>query len=130
MSTPDAQMEMLKQSLQAAFQANAVVVILVLLGVAATLKGVFDSRGISDLGRLVYHVSLPSLLFYNIMYEVTWDRCCYSEGRKRHLRLKPCLRRSKKKENKKETREKRKDKKIPSPPNGASKPQVLYLYPP
>lgn len=74
MSASDAQMEMLKQSLQAAFQANAVVVILVLLGVAATLKGVFDSRGISDLGRLVYHVSLPSLLFYNIMYEVTLDR--------------------------------------------------------
>ena len=32
--------------------------------------GVFNDQGVSDLGRLVYHVTLPALLFVNIISEV------------------------------------------------------------
>lgn len=32
--------------------------------------GVFNDQGVSDLGRLVYHVTLPSLLFVNILRQV------------------------------------------------------------
>ena len=35
--------------------------------------GVFNDQGVSDLGRLVYHVTLPSLLFVNILREVSHD---------------------------------------------------------
>jgi predicted permease len=59
--------------------ANANVSFLVLLGVAATFKGVFDQKGISDLGKLVYHISLPCLLLCNILKEITlehaWALC-------------------------------------------------------
>jgi len=37
-------------------------------------KGVFNDQGVSDLGRLVYHVTLPALLFVNIISEVTVAR--------------------------------------------------------
>jgi len=57
----------------AAANANANVTILVVLGVGATFKGVFDQKGISDMGKLVYHISLPSLLLANILREVTFD---------------------------------------------------------
>src|SRR6056297_707150 len=36
--------------------------------------GVFNDQGVSDLGRLVYHVTLPALLFVNIISEVTVAR--------------------------------------------------------
>lgn len=35
------------------------------------MAGVFNERGISDLGRLVYYISLPSLVFTNILTEVS-----------------------------------------------------------
>ena len=46
------------------------IVILVLIGVYATTRGVFNEKGLSDLGRLVYNLSLPSLVFSNILTEV------------------------------------------------------------
>lgn len=61
------------QIASAAANANASVSILVVLGVAATFKGVFDQKGISDMGKLVYHISLPSLLLVNILRVVTID---------------------------------------------------------
>lgn len=60
--------------LGAAVTANANIIILVLLGVAATFRGVFDQKGISDLGKLVYHISLPSLLLVSILKEVSFQR--------------------------------------------------------
>jgi predicted permease len=35
------------------------------------IAGIFNERGISDLGRLVYHISLPALVFSNILTEVS-----------------------------------------------------------
>lgn len=55
--------------LSATAQANASVVVLVVLGATFAFKGVFDSKGFSDLGKLVYHVSLPCLLFSKILFE-------------------------------------------------------------
>eukprot|EP00929_Paragymnodinium_shiwhaense_P100135 TRINITY_DN6219_c1_g1_i1.p1 TRINITY_DN6219_c1_g1~~TRINITY_DN6219_c1_g1_i1.p1 ORF type:complete len:543 (-),score=99.75 TRINITY_DN6219_c1_g1_i1:267-1895(-) len=59
---------------EASLNACMSVVCLVTLGILATLKGVFDQKGISDLGKFVYHISLPSLLLSNIMIEVTIER--------------------------------------------------------
>eukprot|EP00418_Pyrodinium_bahamense_P086012 CAMPEP_0179072798 /NCGR_PEP_ID=MMETSP0796-20121207/32241_1 /TAXON_ID=73915 /ORGANISM="Pyrodinium bahamense, Strain pbaha01" /LENGTH=589 /DNA_ID=CAMNT_0020769971 /DNA_START=6 /DNA_END=1775 /DNA_ORIENTATION=+ len=59
---------------EATITANVSVTVLVLLGVAATFQGVFDQKGISDLGKLVYRISLPSLLLVNIVNEVTAER--------------------------------------------------------
>ena len=50
------------------------IVSLVLLGIIATMKGVFDEGGISDLGRLIYFISLPCLIFTNIITEVDIDK--------------------------------------------------------
>jgi len=44
---------------------------LVLLGALFTYYGVFDHKNISDLGRLVYYVSLPCLLFSKIAYVIS-----------------------------------------------------------
>ena len=54
-------------ALKANATANGEVLILVLLGAFAVVKGVFDQEGISDLGRLVYHLSMPALIFSNIV---------------------------------------------------------------
>ncbi|KAM3571679.1 hypothetical protein VYU27_006288 [Nannochloropsis oceanica] len=66
--------EQLQESLSASANATSKIVFLVLIGVAATAHGVFNDQGVSDLGRLVYHVTLPALLFVNIISEVTLAR--------------------------------------------------------
>ena len=38
------------------------------------MKGVFDESGISDLGRLIYYISLPCLIFTNILTEVDTEK--------------------------------------------------------
>lgn len=53
--------------LLACFEANLKILTMVVLGALATISGVFDSRGLSDLGRLVYRISLPSLIFSKIL---------------------------------------------------------------
>lgn len=60
--------------LKATTEANLSVVVLVLLGSFFAFKGVFDSKGVSDMGKLVYHVSLPCLLFSKILYEFSIER--------------------------------------------------------
>lgn len=86
--------DLLLTAIRASTDATLKIVILVLLGVYATTKGtqsltleesspngeykpycfmiagIFNERGISDLGRLVYHISLPALVFSNILTEV------------------------------------------------------------
>ncbi|KAJ1639650.1 hypothetical protein T492DRAFT_856246 [Pavlovales sp. CCMP2436] len=54
----------------ASLEANCKILVMVVLGVAATFKGIFDSKGISDMGRLVYHITLPALLFSKILKRV------------------------------------------------------------
>ncbi|UPR04760.1 auxin efflux carrier [Chloropicon primus] len=44
------------------------------MGSFFAFKGVFDSKGVSDMGKLVYHISLPCLLFSKILYEFTVER--------------------------------------------------------
>lgn len=58
----------------ASLEANCKILVMVVLGVIATFKGVFDSKGISDLGRLVYHITLPALLFSKILQEFSLER--------------------------------------------------------
>ena len=60
--------------LKATAEANASIVLLVFLGACFAFKGVFDSKGVSDMGKLVYHVSLPCLLFSKILYEFSIAR--------------------------------------------------------
>ena len=60
--------------LRATTEADLSIVLLVLLGSFFAFKGVFDSRGVSDMGKLVYHVSLPCLLFSKILYEFSIER--------------------------------------------------------
>ena len=60
--------------LRATAEANLSVAFLVVMGAFFAFKGVFDSKGVSDLGKLVYHVSLPCLLFTKILYEFTIKR--------------------------------------------------------
>ena len=60
--------------LKATTEADLSVVLLVLLGSFFAFKGVFDSKGVSDMGKLVYHVSLPCLLFSKILYEFSLER--------------------------------------------------------
>ena len=55
-------------------EADLSVVLLVLLGAYFAFKGVFDSKGVSDMGKLVYHISLPCLLFSKILYEFSIER--------------------------------------------------------
>ena len=66
--------ELLQNALSASANSVAKLVFLTLLGVWATANGVFNDQGVSDLGRLVYHVTLPALLFVNIISEVTVAR--------------------------------------------------------
>ncbi|KAG8466265.1 hypothetical protein KFE25_002021 [Diacronema lutheri] len=58
----------------ASTEANCKILVMVVLGVVATFKGIFDSKGISDLGRLVYHITLPALLFSKILKEFSLER--------------------------------------------------------
>jgi predicted permease len=60
--------------LRATAEADLSIVLLVLLGSYFAFKGVFDSKGVSDMGKLVYHISLPCLLFSKILYEFSIER--------------------------------------------------------
>lgn len=64
----------LLQVLTASLEANCKIFTMVFLGVVATFNGVFDSKGISDMGRLVYRITLPSLLFSKILKEFSLDK--------------------------------------------------------
>jgi predicted permease len=55
-------------------EANSKILVMVVLGVWATFNGVFDSKGISDMGRLVYRITLPALLFSKILKEFSLER--------------------------------------------------------
>jgi len=70
----DAQSASLVPLLRATAEADAGLVLLVLLGALFTFRGVFDQRGVSDLGRLVYHITLPCLLFGKILKEFSLER--------------------------------------------------------
>ena len=47
------------------------IVAVVGLGIGATFGGLFSETSISDLGRLVYFVSLPALIFSNVVVNVS-----------------------------------------------------------
>jgi predicted permease len=83
--------QLFEDAILAASSATLKLVFLVMIGVAATYKGalplpcgaralaahqracagVFNERGISDMGRLIYNLSLPALVFSNILTEVS-----------------------------------------------------------
>eukprot|EP00931_Biecheleriopsis_adriatica_P046937 TRINITY_DN27016_c0_g1_i1.p1 TRINITY_DN27016_c0_g1~~TRINITY_DN27016_c0_g1_i1.p1 ORF type:complete len:510 (-),score=119.52 TRINITY_DN27016_c0_g1_i1:179-1708(-) len=55
----------------AVLKANASVATLVLAGIIATYAGIWDKQGISDLGKLVFHMSMPALVFGKVLDEIS-----------------------------------------------------------
>mmetsp|Transcript_42030 Transcript_42030/g.91793 ORF Transcript_42030/g.91793 Transcript_42030/m.91793 type:complete len:550 (-) Transcript_42030:66-1715(-) len=51
--------------------ANASVAVLVLLGIVATYFGIWDKQGISDLGKMVFHMSMPALVFSKVLFQIS-----------------------------------------------------------
>mmetsp|Transcript_53157 Transcript_53157/g.95402 ORF Transcript_53157/g.95402 Transcript_53157/m.95402 type:complete len:505 (+) Transcript_53157:107-1621(+) len=55
----------------AVLKANASVATLVAAGILATYAGIWDKQGISDLGKLVFHMSMPALIFGKVLDEIS-----------------------------------------------------------
>eukprot|EP00928_Gymnodinium_smaydae_P030974 TRINITY_DN2288_c1_g2_i1.p1 TRINITY_DN2288_c1_g2~~TRINITY_DN2288_c1_g2_i1.p1 ORF type:complete len:529 (+),score=104.45 TRINITY_DN2288_c1_g2_i1:62-1588(+) len=55
----------------AVLKANGSVATLVVAGIAATYAGIWDKQGISDLGKLVFHMSMPALVFGKVLDEIS-----------------------------------------------------------
>eukprot|EP00929_Paragymnodinium_shiwhaense_P074607 TRINITY_DN38194_c0_g1_i1.p1 TRINITY_DN38194_c0_g1~~TRINITY_DN38194_c0_g1_i1.p1 ORF type:complete len:483 (-),score=99.06 TRINITY_DN38194_c0_g1_i1:425-1873(-) len=53
--------------------ANSSVATLVVLGATATYMGIWDKQGISDLGKLVFHMSMPALVFSKVLVEISLE---------------------------------------------------------
>lgn len=64
-------LDVIRQALTASGDAMMKIILVVLGGVLATYKGIFNEKGISDLGRVVYNITLPALVFTNIVKEIT-----------------------------------------------------------
>jgi hypothetical protein len=50
--------------------ANASVAMLVIFGITPIWYGIWDKAGISDLGKLVFNVSMPALVFPKMLYQI------------------------------------------------------------
>lgn len=61
----------LKAIVGAVVAANASVAGLVVMGAAATMAGIWDKQGISDLGKLVFSMSMPALIFSKVIVQVS-----------------------------------------------------------